>query len=445
MTKGEGRTNHSVSKFSNQQKQQRPKTTVMSAKVIIQTVAVALLASATVFAGEDAVMHWNGVLENAIITGKESPGTQGRVAAIVQSAVYDAVNGIARKYTPLHVLDEAPPGARQEAAAVQAAYTALVSIYPAQKATFDAELAVSVAAIPGSHGKSQSIARGLQWGEWVANQILAWRATDGFTTPATPYVGGNAIGQWRSIPNGGTAAILPQMATLVPFGIQSHDQFRPGPPPALTSAEYAKDLNETKTRGAATGATRSADETLLAQFWAAAGCADENRGARALLSDSSELVDNARVLALINIAFADAIIAGFDCKYTYNLWRPYHAIHFADLDGNPDTDADLSWAPLIPTPNHQEYFSNHSVATGAFMHMLALLFGDNTSYTLTTPSFPGVAYHYGSLSAVADQVKEARILGGIHYRFSCDRGQAAGFAIAEYLLAHILQPVHANN
>ena len=171
-------------------------------------------------------MHWNGVLENAIITGKESPGTQGRVAAIVQSAVYDAVNGIARKYTPLHVLAQAPPGARQEAAAVQAAYTALVAIYPAQKPVFDAEYAVSVAAIPGSQGKSQSISRGLQWGEFVANQILAWRAADGFNSPAPPYFGGDAIGQWRSIPNGGVAAILPQMATLVPFGIESHSQFR---------------------------------------------------------------------------------------------------------------------------------------------------------------------------------------------------------------------------
>jgi hypothetical protein len=415
----------------------------MNLRLFTTTIAAfGFLASATALGGEDAVMHWNGVLEHAIITGKESPGTQGRIMAIVQSAVYDAVNGIARKYTPLHVLDEAPPGARQEAAAVRAAYTALIAIYPGQKATFDTELAVSLAAIPGSQGKSQSIARGLQWGESVANQILAWRAADGFNTPATPYFGGNAIGQWRSVPDGTLAAILPQMATLIPFGIESHSQFRPGPPPELTSAEYARDLNETKTRGRATGATRSDDETLLAKFWAATGCADENRGARALLSDASELVDNARVLALVNIAFADGIIAGFDCKYTYNLWRPFHAIRNADQDGNPDTDVDPLWTPLIPTPNHQEYFSNHSVATGGFMRMLGLLFGDSTPYTLTSPSFPGVVYNYPSLSAVSDQVKEARILGGIHYRFSCDRGQTAGNAIAEYLLTHILLPVH---
>jgi hypothetical protein len=418
----------------------------MNPKVFtVKIAAFALMASATALAGEDAVMHWNGVLENAIITAKESPGTQGRIAAIVQSAVYDAVNGIARKYTPLHVLDEAPHGARQEAAAVQAAYTALVAIYPAQKLVFDAEFAVSLAAIPGSAGKSQSIRTGLEWGEAVASQILAWRAADGFNSPATPYFGGDAIGEWRSIPDGGVAAILPQMATLVPFGIESHSQFRPGPPPALTSAEYARDVNETKARGGAAGATRTDDETLLAKFWAATGCADENRGARALLSDTSDLVDNARVLALVNIAFADAIIAGFDCKYTYNLWRPFHAIRNADLDGNPDTGVDPLWTPLLTTPNHQEYFSNHSVATGAFMRTLALLFGDNTPYTLTTPSFPGVVYDYPSLSAVSDQVKEARILGGIHYRFSCDRGQTAGNAIAEYLLTHILRPVRAED
>jgi hypothetical protein len=411
----------------------------MKAKLLISGIAVALCAAST--PAEDVVTHWNGVLERAMKTAKEGQGTQGRVAATVQSAVFDAVNGIARKYTPVHVTTHAPGGARQEAAAAKAAYTALLSFYPAQQPTLEAELALTLAAIPGSEGKSQSIARGIAWGEQVANEIIAWRNADGFLTPTPGYPGGTAIGQWRSIPDGAVPAILPQMATLVPFAIENHAQFRSGPPPALDSAEYAASVNETKARGRATGSTRTDAETLLARFWAAIDCADENRAARALLSDDAPLVDNARTLALINIAFADAIIAGFDCKNTYNLWRPFHAIRLADLDGNPETEADSEWTSLIPSPNHQEYFSNHSVATGAFMRTLALLLGVNTPLTLTTPAFPGVEYHFSNLSEPADSVKEGRILAGIHFRFSCDRGQTAGYALATYITSHALQPL----
>ncbi len=185
----------------------------------------------------DMVTDWNETAETVIRASTGSPPLQIRALAIVNAAIYDAVNGIARKYQPYFVTDAAPPGARQEAAAAQAAFTALLGLFPAQSGLLEAKLAESLASIPGHQGKSQSIARGRAWGEQVANAVLAWRATDGLSTPAPPYFGGFAPGQWRSIPNGTVAGTLPQFATLVPFTMSTSSQFRPGPPPALGSAQ----------------------------------------------------------------------------------------------------------------------------------------------------------------------------------------------------------------
>ena len=203
-------------------------------------------------------------------------------------------------------------------------------------------------------------ARGVAWGASVAQQILAWRSVDGFSTPPPPYFGGTAPGVWRSPPAGTNAdgtlpALFPQNAVLVPFAMTNHNQFRPGPPPALTSALYAADVNEVKAIGSATSTLRTPDQTHLALLWQAVGPVDENRAIRPLISPHASLVDNARFFALINIAAADATIAGFDSKYTYNLWRPYHAIRLADTDGNPDTTADPNWNSLFIAPRFQEY------------------------------------------------------------------------------------------
>src|SRR6266576_3983887 len=216
--------------------------------------ALAVLAISSIGAAQaDIVTDWNAKLSAAIDAAADSNPAAGRKAAIVQVAVFDAVNGIARKYQPYFVDAWAPGGARQEAAAAQAAYTTLVALYPTQKAAFAAQLAVSLASIPGGKSHSQSIARGRAWGEFVANTILAWRDTDGFSTPYPGYFGGTAIGQWRSVPDGTRAALLPGFRFMTPFALSSASQFRPGPPPDLTSAEYAADLNEVKALGRKTG------------------------------------------------------------------------------------------------------------------------------------------------------------------------------------------------
>src|SRR6185436_420160 len=185
----------------------------------------------------------------------------------VQAAVFDAVNGIARRYTPIHVAPAGPAGASREAAAVQAAYATLVALYPAQKATFDARLAVSLAVI-GTQESAAAIASGRAWGQTVADAILAWRSTDGFTPAPPPFLGGTAVGQWRPTPPAFAPGAGPQFAYMTPWAILSPSQFRPAGPPALTSTRYAVEFNETKTMGSATSATRTPDQTVASWFWA---------------------------------------------------------------------------------------------------------------------------------------------------------------------------------
>jgi hypothetical protein len=217
------------------------------------------------------------------------------------------------------------------------------------------------------------------------------------------------------------------------------DQFRPGPPPALTSVEYATDLNEVKDIGRSDSTTRTADQTRLAQLWAAADL-NEFRIARQVLPPDASLVDNARLLALLGIEGADALIAVFDAKYTYNLWRPYHAIRLADTDGNPLTDPDPTWTSLIFPPRHQEYPSAHGVYTGGFMRVLARLLGDEHTFTLSVPSIPTFAWTFDRFSDAASQVKEARIWGGIHFRNSVNVGSEMGVALGDYIVENFLLP-----
>jgi hypothetical protein len=394
----------------------------------------------------DTVTDWNANTDQAIETAAQGAPVQGRILAIVHTAIYDAVNGIDRKYTPYFVMEQGPRDASDDAAAAQAAYTALVGLFPAQKTNFDAELVVSLAKIPSNHGQDKRIANGLAWGEYVAQQILAWRSTDGFTTVLPPYYGGGAPGVWRSPPSGTNAdgtlpALFPQNAVLIPFAMASHDQFRPGPPPALTSALYAADLNEVKAIGSASSTLRTPTQTQLALLWQAVGPVDENRAIRPLASPSASLVDNARLFALINIVAADATIAGFDSKYTYNLWRPYHAIRLADTDGNPDTTADPTWNSLFIAPRFQEYMSNHAIITTSVMNTLAELLGDKNTFTLSAPGYPGFTWTFDRFSDAAAQVIEARIWAGIHFRNSCNVGAKQGMKLSHYVLKNFLVPL----
>jgi membrane-associated phospholipid phosphatase len=394
----------------------------------------------------DDVTDWNQILIQAGVTDRTPPYILPRYAAIVESAVFDAVNGIKGKYTPVHVVPGAPPGASARAAAVQAAYTTLVAIFPKQKSTFDEKYASSLAGIASGPAAehSVSILLGLQWGQAVANAILAWRATDGFNAVFPPYPGGDLPGQWRPTPPAFASGVALQFVAMPPFVLQSPSQFRPGPPPALTSQQYATDFNETKTSGSVDSVVRTADETLYAQFWQDATVTYFwNRVALPLSAQHHlTLYENARLLALLNLAEADAIIATFDAKYRYSFWRPVTAIRLADTDGNPATEVEPDWTPLIVTPAHPEYPSAHAIVSSAAAGVLAAFFGDNTEFSVDSSGLPGVTRSFSSLSAALAEINNARVFGGIHYRNSCNVGQAVGTQVANYVLSHALQSVN---
>jgi PAP2 superfamily protein len=394
----------------------------------------------------DMVTDWNLNLEKAAKVAAQLPPVESRTAAIVQTAVFDAVNGIAGKYEPYLVAERGPRGARADAAAAQAAYTALKALYPAQAGTFDAELADSLASLPGHRGRSQAIARGRAWGEHVANLILAARSLDGFSATVPGFFGGTAPGVWRSLPAGTNAdgtlpAVLPQFRFVVPFALIRANQFRPGPPPALTSTEYAADVNEVKAIGRVDSTTRTADQTKLAQLWQAVSIVDLFRGVREGVDPGASLVENARLFALLGIVSCDALIAIFDAKYTYNFWRPYHAIRLADTDGNPLTEADPTWTALVFAPRHQEYPSAHCIATGGFMRVLSRELGDEHPFRLSSPGFPSFTWTFDRFSDAAAQVKGARVWAGIHYPNSCNVGGAMGVAVGDYVVDNVLLPL----
>jgi len=403
----------------------------------------------------DAVTDWNAHLEEAVFATAQPVPAQPRSAAIMHLAIFDAVNGIDRRYTPYHVTEAAPPGARREAAAVQAAYTTLVVLYPTQAAALSNHLANSLAEIPGHRGRSQSIARGRAWGEYVAQRILALRANDGWSAPQPPFFGGFDVGQWRSVPFGTNAdgalpAVFPQNAVLTPFAINSPSHFRPGPPygapipDALLAAEYAEDFEEVKILGRIDSAVRTPDQSNIARLWQAMGAIDEMRAARSFVSPRARLVDNARLFAILSMAACDALIIGWDSKFACQLWRPHHAIRLADTDGNPDTIADPNWSALILAPRFPEYVSNHSTLTSAIMRVLARELGDENAFTLGTPLMPGFTQDYERFSDAAAQVKEARIWGGIHFRHACDVGAQLGEELGDYVLANFLRPLRGN-
>ena len=422
---------------------------------VLVLVVVGLVAGT---AWADEITDWNQTMLRAALVGGTSPPVTSRVAAIVQAAVFDAVNGIARRYTPIHVAPAGPAGASREAAAVQAAYATLVQLYPAQKSTFDARLAVSLAVL-GAQENSAAIASGRAWGQTVADAILEWRSTDGFTPAPPPFLGGTAVGQWRPTPPAFASGAVPQFAYMTPWVIAAPSQFRPAGPPALTSARYAKDFNETKTMGNLLSSTRTPDQTVYAWFWASATPSflfntvavsllgdsslesekDDDRDSNAKHHDST--LQNARLLAQLNVAIADAAIACYEAKYTYVFWRPVTAIPLAATDDNPATSEDPTWMPLLATPAHPEYPSGHSCLSAAAIGVLADRFGEKTHFTLESDLMPSVVRSFKSFSSALEEVKNARIFAGIHFRSATDDGEKLGASVAEYVLDHAAQPV----
>jgi hypothetical protein len=413
--------------------------------------------------GRRRVTDWSQTLFRSAVVAGTSPLNMSRVAALVQAAVFDAINGIDRRYTPIHVPPNAPAGASRRAAAVQAAYVMIGKHYGTgglfttnQQGVLDARRTVALAVI-GEDESSAAIASGVAWGQFVANEIWTWRSTDGFTLDPPIYAGGLAIGQWRPTPNApapGTSTLgagFPQYSSMVPWVITSPSQFAPNGPPAISSARYLADYNEVKAFGSQTSALRTPDQTIYSLFWnSSTAPALWNQVAVSLLearnrdrtdksptNQQNTLLENARLLGTLDVAMADAAIGCWNAKFTHAFWRPITAIRLDD--GNPATIQDPGWTPLFATPGHPDYPSGHSCVSGAAGVVLASEFGDHVPFDITSDTMLGVTRHFSGFTQALEEVKNARIYAGIHFRTATEDGQALGANVAAYVLENAFQ------
>jgi hypothetical protein len=351
--------------------------------------------------------------------------------AMVQAAVYEAVNAIAKRYPPERVRLDAAPGSSIEAAVAQANRAMLSKLVPTQQAAIDNAYRAALATIPAGRAKTA----GLAVGEKAAAAILAMRADDGATAPEN-YRPRTSAGVY--VPTAIPA--FPQWPQRKPWVMASADQFRPGPPPSLTSERWARDYNEIKAIGAKNSPRRSAEQTDIARFWEATGPAIYFPVVRSVASaPGRELTRNARLLATAGVAMDDALIAVMDAKYHYQFWRPITAIRNGDNDGNDATERESSWTPLIDTPMHPEYPCAHCIISGSVGAVLRAEIGASPVPTLTTTSVTanGAARNWTKIEDFVQEVGNARIYDGVHYRISTEVGTDMGRKIGELAVAKL--------
>jgi PAP2 superfamily len=287
-------------------------------------------------------------------------------------------------------------------------------------------------------------------GHIVAARMLANRANDGWSAPWTPYILPPTPGNWQETSPGPYPgfAVFTNFSGVTPFALTSSTQFLPAPPPALTSAEYAAALNEVKQLGSATSTTRTADQGLTAQLWAVPPVSDGLMFGvvrSTALARNNSTVENARLFALIFMAYHDALETTFTSQYTYGFWRPVTAIRRADEDGNNDTTADPNWSSLITPPPHPSYASNASSASASLATTLSLFYErDDIQFQINFGGTPNVIRNYRSFSALTNEIARSRVFGGVHFPTDTAAGQSAGRSVANYVFLHYLTPRHCN-
>lgn len=414
-------------------------------KIITFWLVLAALAShVTAIAHADAVLDWNQHAATAIIspapTGAGKPPAIGFVdLAIVHTAIYDAVNAIAGSpFEPYEVTPTVPVPASPEAAAATAGHDILVSLFPAQQADLDTKYAASLALIPDGLAKTNGIAVGQQ----TAAGILALRADDG-RNDVVPYTPGSGPGVWNPTPPALLPAQTPQLATVLPWTLDSPEQFRAPGPPKLTSKRWAREYNEVKSLGRATDSVRTPEQTDIGLFWADQPLLQWNRAWRGIaIQEGLSLEENARFFAILATVSADSCIACWDSKYFYSFWRPVTAIRAGDTDGNPKTAPDPAWIGLAVTPNHPEYPAAHGCVSGAVTHALRFFFKtDDVAFTIDS-NVPGLLQpvrSYESFSQALEEVLDARVYGGMHYRTSTRHGAKIGKQVTRFATRHFFR------
>lgn len=398
-------------------------------------------AASSAGAQTDPVLASNVMAIDAIRTAGTPPPVASRALAILHASIYDAVNGIARTHEPFFVRSAGPASASLEAAAVSAAHRALVLLFPARSEAFDVFRQTWLSTIPNGPHKTTGIA----WGELVANEIIAWRASDNADAaiPAPAYAG---PGSWVPTPPSFASYLLPAWGGVTPFAMPSNAMFRPPGPPSLESAEWAADYNEVKAYGASVDSVRTSEQDLIALFWADGPGTETppghwNRIAREVAVTFGNTVEqNARLFALLNVAMADAAICAWDAKYAFHFWRPITAIRNGDTDDNSATLADSEWSPFIATPAFPEYVSGHSAFSGAAARVLTSFYGgDAVSFSIGSDFVADVKRQFHSFSEAAVEAAVSRLYGGIHFRSAIQDGLTAGLQIGEWTVTHTME------
>jgi hypothetical protein len=397
----------------------------------------------------DVVLDWNVIAVNTAVTNGQNPFAQARYAAIVQLAVFESVNAITGEYHPYLGTIVAPPDACPEAAAIQAAYHVLSTYFPASASTLDAERANSLASIPDGQAKTDGIATG----DAAALAMIALRANDGSSPVQFKIPGPPAPGEWLAtsscpIMNGVAVGIAFQWQNITPFGIPRVGEYLLDPPPALASRAYAKAYNEVMTVGSIDSTERPQDRANVALFYAAGSPTQVfNQAVQQVAQERwHSLTENARALALMNMATNDSLVASFFNKYHYNWWRPETAIHAGDTDGNPKTDPDPSFAPFVTTPCFPSYPSNHGSAANGAAEVLRRIYGEGGHFmTLSNPTVPDIVLHYTTFDQITDDISDARVYGGIHFRTDQAAGEILGKAIGNAVYKNNLRRMHGED
>jgi hypothetical protein len=393
------------------------------------------VATAPVTSRADIVSDWNLAAIETMKAARVGGNPWTRTLAMVHVAMADSINTVQGRYTRVIAAGPRAPDASAEAAAATAARQILVELYPAQKAMIEDAYAASLKAVPEGAAKKEGIAVG----EQVAAAVQADRAADGTGAPDT-YRPVTTPGAW--IPT--TPPLFAQYAQAKPWVLKSADQFRPGPPPSLSSPVYARDYNETKDLGGMKSIARTPEQTAAVKFWTQFNLGPSwQKAAREMAAAKKlDLADSARFFALLNMGIANTFINDWDAKFAYNFWRPVTAIRNGDQDGNDATERDAGWTPLNATPMHPEYPSQAAIICGLVMTVFEQVFGPDLSlaFTAVDSADPKMTRAFTSLAQLDEEHRNVRVWGGIHYRNSLEVGADMGRKIGAYLIGNSLKP-----